>query len=297
MTLHRKIESLLATGLEAGEARAQMLLLLDHLGGLTTADVLAGKDELLDPSVQAKLLEAAQRVAQGEPVQQVVGWTEFCGLRIAVTPDVLIPRPETEELVEWIVEREAWSVNSEEKNDGRIKILDIGTGSGCIALTLKHVRPQSDVTAVDVSEPALAVARENSVQTRLDIRLEQVNILTELPSDGPYDIVVSNPPYIPQSEQAEMDGRVLHHEPHEALFVSDDNPLTFYHAIGQKAQKLLTQGGRLYLEINRRYGPAVTELLRRLGYEDVELRQDQFGNDRMVRACHQQASRPTWNEN
>ncbi len=277
-SLRLELQRRLAHLLGEGEARAVTLLLFEHIGGLSTVDVLTGRDAELPEETKEKLRAAARRVEQGEPVQYVIGKTVFMGLELKVSPAVLIPRPETEDLVRLLI--------SENKglNDG--KVLDIGTGSGCIALAVKHQMPDTRVTAWDVSEKALEVAHHNALKNGLDVKFQLKDILLPQQSADHFDIIVSNPPYVCTSEEAEMERQVLDFEPHTALFVPDDDPLLFYRAIARLGQKHLKKGGSLYFEINAAFGEPTCQLLRQMGYRDVELRRDITGRDRMVKALY-----------
>ena len=218
-----------------------------------------------------------ERIDQNEPIQYVLGRSLFCGISFSVTPDVLIPRPETEELVELITARHAGSAP---------RILDMGTGSGCIAVSLAKKLPESRVEAWDISEKALQVARKNAQENQANVTFKQVDITRELPPEAvqPYDIIVSNPPYVCLREKAEMERNVLDYEPHLALFVPDEDPLLFYRAILRAGKRLLAEGGFIYFEINRMFGHQTVSLLRQNGYEKTEIIQDLSGNDRMVAA-------------
>ena len=233
---------------------------------------------LLDMDVPADLPVGwegeLQRLADGEPFQYVMGQTEFCGLPFKVTPAVLIPRPETEELVTSIVA----------ENAGRtgLSVLDIGTGSGAIAVTLAKNLPDATVTALDVSEEALAVAAGNAARNNVSVSFLKFDILGDAPLPGRYDLMVSNPPYVPERDKAMMHRNVLEHEPALALFVPDDRPLLFYEAIAEKAVTGLNAGGRLYLETHENYHPELKQLLEALGFVSVECRSDLFGRPRFV---------------
>jgi release factor glutamine methyltransferase len=218
-----------------------------------------------------------------QPVQYVTGTAWFYGMELMVNPQVLIPRPETEELVEWIV-NDVRMVR--QLADADMRMLDIGTGSGCIPLALKKELPAADVWGIDVSPGALETAKANATQQQLDVRFEQVNVLDEqatatLPF---FDVIVSNPPYIKQSEHTSMQQQVLAYEPALALFVPDEDALLFYRVIAALAKHKLARGGSLYFEINEALGNEVVELLKATGYKDVTLKQDIFGKDRMVKA-------------
>jgi release factor glutamine methyltransferase len=195
-----------------------------------------------------------------------------------VNSDVLIPRPETEELVEWIVD-------VAKRKEGRVRVLDIGTGSGCIAVSIAKNVGTAQVDAWDVSEGALRTARENAASNGVDVRFERVDVLSfdGKTSNEKYDIIVSNPPYICKSEAKDMERNVLEHEPHIALFVDDDDPLLFYRRIADIGNHLLNDGGLLFYEINRQYGAETIAMLQASGYSNIVIRQDQFGNDRMAK--------------
>lgn len=225
---------------------------------------------------ERQLADAIKRLKENEPLQYILGEAEFCGLRLRVNPSVLIPRPETGELVRLIA--------TENKNCYP-RILDIGTGSGCIAIALAKELPQSKVSAWDISEEALLVAKENSTICDTKIDLAQRDILTYTPAEtDKFDIIVSNPPYIKEKEKSLMESNVLDWEPSLALFVPNDNPLLFYRTIAEKAKTMLTPGGQLYFEINREHGTDTCTMLTKLGYTNIHLHKDFAGNDRMVSA-------------
>lgn len=236
---------------------------------------------LLDMDVPADLPEGwkndLERLASGEPFQYVMGQTEFCGLPFKVTPAVLIPRPETEELVCRMI--------SENAGRNGLSVLDIGTGSGAIAVTLAKNLPEASVTALDVSEEALTVAAANAETNNVAVRFVKFDILGEAPLPGRYDLIVSNPPYVPERDRAVMHRNVLEHEPALALFVPDDRPLLFYEAIAEKAAAALNPGGRLYLETHEDYHPELKQLLEEYGFVNIESRHDLFGRPRFVVAA------------
>ena len=258
----------------AQEARAIVYALLEDVFGLRKTDVLLGKFDALSEAEKLHFAECAKRLSTGEPLQYVVGTAPFGELRFEVTPATLIPRPETLELVEWVV--------ADEKVKSALRLLDIGTGSGCIAISLAQLLPQAAVSAWDISSEALAVARRNAERNGVAVDFKQVDVLHVTEAET-YDCIVSNPPYICEAEKAEMTDSVLLHEPHTALFVPNTDPLRFYRAIAQLALSNLSPGGTLYFEINRAYGAETCNLLRDLGFRDVELRKDFYGNDRMVK--------------
>jgi release factor glutamine methyltransferase len=212
-----------------------------------------------------------------KPIQYILGEADFFGLNLIVTPDVLIPRQETEELVDWII-----------KSSGNTpySILDIGTGSGCIAISLAANLKNSQVTAIDISPAALEIAAKNAVNNNVSIDFHIVDIFNTNGSvpNAPFDIVVSNPPYVRELEKAQMKANVLDYEPHTALFVSDSDPLIFYRAIAQKTIKILNPKGALYFEINEAFGEELFQLFNSFGYKEIEIRKDLNGKDRMLKA-------------
>ena len=271
----------------ATEAQAVVRMLLEELAGLSLADIYAGSIDRLDDAQRQQIERAMARLEEGEPIQYVLGRACFCGRSFAVAPGVLIPRPETEELCRLIIDTHP----SESLN-----ILDIGTGSGCIAITLALEMPDAEVEAVDISPEALAIAEANAARLGAKVSFHQYDILSEdspplgrgrgwvAPSVPKYDIIVSNPPYICERERADMERNVLDYEPHTALFVPDDDPLLFYRTIGQKALTMLVPGGILCFEINPLYCDQLIELLRSQGYCEVETVSDSFGKRRFVTA-------------
>ena len=256
-----------------GEAQAIARLIYEVRYGLTLSDLLIGRDSSV---TQDELEQIAIRLERQEPVQYILGQADFCGRTFMVNKHVLIPRPETEELCQWITATDATS------------ILDIGTGSGCIAITLAAEMPEAEVTAWDISKEALQVAEENAKRTNVHVKFEQVDIL-HLPSSilhltSTFDLIVSNPPYICNKEREEMEVNVLEHEPHTALFVPDEDPLLFYRAIAQYGQTALKEGGWLYFEINPLYAEVLRKMLSKMSYHDIEIKEDQYGKQRMIRA-------------
>ncbi len=213
------------------------------------------------------------------PIQYLLGTTHFYGLELEVNPNVLIPRPETEELVDWIVKK------SKIKNQkSKIKILDIGTGSGCIAISLAKNLPNSEVFALDVSKQALATAQRNAESNQVQIQFIHQSILETEDLGRQFDIIVSNPPYVRDLEKQEIKKNVLDNEPHLALFVADNDALLFYRKIAQLAQKNLSPTGQLYFEINQYLGQEMVALLKELDFQNTELRKDVYGNDRMTKS-------------
>lgn len=258
-----------------GEAVAFTRIIATEILGISQTAYLLKEDVTLNAEQEALLYNAIERLKKQEPIQYILGYSHFCGLKFKVTPATLIPRPETSELVEWIAA----------DNKGKtVDILDIGTGSGCIAVSLAHMLPMGNVTAWDISPEALAVAAENSRSNGTEVTFEQVDILAHEPQDEQFDIIVSNPPYIKEIEKENMEHNVLDWEPHTALFVPDSDPLLFYRAIANNGLALLKPGGTLYFEINRAHGAETAEMLANFGYKEIELRKDISGNDRMIKA-------------
>lgn len=267
---YQNIRRQLSTLYDEREAQAITFVLLEDLCQLSQNDVLIGRDDEIKPNMHQLLDKAVARMMKGEPVQYVTGWTKFCGLSIHVGPEVLIPRPETEELVT--------EINKLQPQ----RVLDIGTGSGCIALAVKHQHPQATVTAMDISSKALQIAEQNAELLSLQIYFEEQDILKAIPKPNTFDLIVSNPPYICESEADEMEHHVLDFEPPLALFVSDEDPLLFYRAIIHYASTALTEGGTLAFEINRAYGKEVASLMEEHHFVDISIKKDMFNNDRMV---------------
>ena len=213
------------------------------------------------------------------PLQYVVGFREFYGRRFKCGPEALIPRPETEELVDWIIQ------GIGELGNWEISVLDIGTGTGCIPITLGLEAPKIQTQGIDISEGALSLASKNAEQLKANTTFHQLDILKE-ELNGQYNIIVSNPPYIPESDKVQMHSNVLEHEPELALFVPNDDPLLFYRIIAQKAKTALSKNGQLYFEIHEAYGDATKALLDSEGYSDITIKQDLQGKNRMVRAFY-----------
>jgi release factor glutamine methyltransferase len=218
-----------------------------------------------------------KRLQKKEPIQLIIGETEFYGLPFKITQDTLIPRPETEELVDLILKEYANS------NHTQIKVLDIGTGTGCIPIAIKKVKPHFKVTAIDVSEDAIAVAKENAILNQTDVNFMVTDVLkNKIPVKELQDVIVSNPPYVLESDKLLMNDNVLNYEPHLALFVDDDNPLLFYEKIVQIANDLLDVNGKLFFEIHENYGFETKQLLEQNNFFNVKVVKDMQGKDRMV---------------
>ena len=254
-----------------------LFLVFEKVGNLSRLQIISNSDTKISISVYNQIMGIVERLLNYEPIQYILEETEFYGLLFKVNQSVLIPRPETEALVHWIVE------------DGKnkpVKAIDFGTGSGCIAISLAKLIPDSKVHAVDISEQALLVASENALRNGTVLTFHQADILTDafgfLAAD--FDLVVSNPPYIREKEKVLMQRNVLDYEPVTALFVSDADPLIFYRRIAQLSKKLLKKGGALYFEINEGLGNEMIQLLEELNYLEIELRCDLHGKRRMMKA-------------
>ena len=257
------------------EAAALAKYILTEKFQLSALDLYAGKDMNFSSENLSEVNDILMRLKSYEPLQYIMGETWFCGFRFKVTPSVLIPRPETSELIDWIVDD-----NKREE----ISVLDIGTGSGCIPVSLSLMMNSPVVSAWDISEQALSVASENARMNNVDIAFSRVDVLsTDIP-DIKTDIIVSNPPYITDSEKTDMERNVLEWEPGLALFVPDDDPLRFYRRIAEIGIDILNCEGLIYFEINRAYGKETVEMLSSMGYRNIELRKDLSGNDRMIKA-------------
>lgn len=278
---------------EPGEAKAIVRLLLDECYGLSWADVLGGKVTELSANDQTELGKIMLRLEKGEPIQYIIGVADFCGRQFHVEPGVLIPRPETAELCQLILATES---HGQTRNICEIpchsdaNILDIGTGSGCIAITLALELPDARVTAWDISDEALRIASENAKRLGASVTFEHRDVLSISltshlsPLTSHYDLIVSNPPYICRQETDGMAQNVLDYEPHLALFVPDDDPLLFYRAIAQYATKALKSQGALFFEINPLYASSLTHLLSTMSCYDIKTLPDQFGKLRFLKA-------------
>ncbi len=257
------------------EIQGFVRIIAEHVCGINYTQFVLRKNEKIPDSERKEIESIVQRLKSFEPLQYILGETEFYGLKLNVNPSVLIPRPETEELVQWIL--------SYEKNKTP-KIIDIGTGSGCIALALKSEIPDSQVFAVDVSEKALETAAENAAKYQLKVEFIHADILHWRSGIWEkYEVIVSNPPYVRELEKARMHSNVLEFEPASALFVSDSDPLIFYREIAKFALQNLKTGGSLYFEINEYLGAEMTGLLSDLGFRNIQIKIDLQGKNRMLR--------------
>lgn len=261
---------------EPEEARSFFYLLTEAYLKMQGFQVALEPDKKLDKKQLAHFETALSGLLKYEPIQYILGKTSFCGLEFKLNPHVLIPRPETEELVHWIL-------SDIEKQNSPLQILDIGTGSGCIAISLAKNLPRARVTALDVSQKALETAKENAKINTVKIDFLQADIL-EMPNLSPhYDLIVSNPPYVRESEKTLMQRNVLEYEPKTALYVQDSDPLLFYRKIANLAETSLKRGGGVYMEINQYLGKETEEIFKKKKYS-TKLRKDIFGNLRMLKA-------------
>lgn len=292
-----------------GEAEAQSFfyLVVENLHQLRRIDLALDPDYKISEAQFQQWESICLRLQNQEPIQYILGSTSFYGLPFAVNPAVLIPRPETEELVEWILKSFKFipqSLHQSAYASSQVssfrdsfnqahhlppttyfpKFLDIGTGSGCIAIALAKNLPEAQVFALDVSDKALETARLNAQRNAVQIKFISQNILETQKLDQQFEVIVSNPPYVRELEKHEIQANVLEHEPHLALFVADDDALLFYRKIGELAFDFLTPKGNLFVEINQYLGEDTLQLFRSIGFTNLELKKDLYGNDRMIRA-------------
>lgn len=259
---------------DAAEAESFFYLLLEHFRKMKRIDLALTPQSELSAQEVSDWDNIVEQLKNFVPIQYIIGMAHFFGLEFEVNPHVLIPRPETEELVEWIL--------SNNKNNSNLRILDIGTGSGCIAITLAKNLPQASVHAIDVSTSALEVAKRNAERNNVRVDFIEKDILATKDLGGPLDIIVSNPPYVRNLEKEEIKNNVLDHEPHLALFVDDHDALLFYRKIADLAIKNLSKDGQLYFEINQYLGKETMDMLEQKGFSQLELRTDIHGNNRMI---------------
>jgi len=260
-----------------GEAESFFYLILEEKHQLKRVDLALQPDLVFSEEEIAVWDSILEQLKLEIPIQYLLGKTSFYGLDFEVNGNVLIPRPETEELVDWILS----NAKTISKASG-LKILDIGTGSGCIAISLAKNLPNAEVFAIDVSEKALTTAKKNAVLNEVNVTFIHQNILETLDLGQEFDIIVSNPPYVRNLEKEEIKKNVLEHEPHLALFVEDNDALIFYRKIAELAQNNLSNSGQLYFEINQYLGKEMVELLQKMDFKNIELRKDIYGNDRMM---------------
>ena len=274
-TAIKRIKSELEGLYHETEIRSFSQLMIEKVTGFSRTEIIVNKNTLFSDEQHQEIESFIKKLKNFIPIQYILGETEFYGLTFNVNESVLIPRPETEELVDWI--------RTENDRSATLNILDIGTGSGCIAISLKQEFTNAIVDAFDISDEALITAQNNANRNNLEVNFSKVDILNAPDFETKWDIIVSNPPYVLENEKAEILPNVLDNEPHLALFVPDNDPLLFYRSISQLALRQLKPGGKLYFEINRQYGKATMDLLVELDFTDIELRKDISGNDRMIR--------------
>lgn len=262
---------------DAGEAESFFYLILEAKHQLKRVDLALQPDLVFSKAELKTLSSILEQLKKEIPVQYILGTTHFYGLEFEVNSNVLIPRPETEELVDWIIESQQLEIG-----DKKVRILDIGTGSGCIAISLAKNLPNAEVFALDVSDKALATAQKNAELNQVTIQFIHQSILETEDLGQQFDLIVSNPPYVRHLEKQEIKKNVLDNEPHLALFVDDNDALIFYRKIAELAQKNLNPKGQLYFEINQYLGQETLDLLQEMGFKDTILRKDIYGNDRMI---------------
>ena len=258
------------------ETASFFFVLTEHFLGKKRIDVALDPDLKIESETYELFEKALAQLKNEYPVQYITGSTDFMGLAFAVNPDVLIPRPETEELVSWVL-----SFYNETR---ALDILEIGSGSGCIPVSLSKYLKKASIRSLDLSEKALTVAKKNALSHGVSIDFQQRDILKIRDLTETYDLIISNPPYVRESEKEQMRGNVLRHEPEMALYVKDEDPLLFYKKIARLAQAGLRPGGALFFEINQYMGKELISLLRGLGFVSIELKKDIYGADRMIRA-------------
>ena len=278
MILKEAIEQLksgLAGAYEPAEVQAMIRIICEDVFNYDQVDVALRQESELPDFAPQRIADIITRLRRHEPLQYIVGSARFHGHRFKVTPAVLIPRPETEQLVDLI---------ADENPASDLRVLDMGTGSGCIAISLARALKFAQVDALDISQDALAVARENASALKVKVRFFESDMLAPQPP-ARYDIIVSNPPYVCWSEREAMERNVLDYEPGQALFVPDNDPLLFYKSIVPYAAQSLERGGHLYLEINQRFGSEMRRLLEENGFEEVRIIEDSYGHVRFAAAA------------
>lgn len=279
-----RIRQALKTSYPDDEISAISRLILEHVCEMPFYKILLGKDKDLSDTQRKRIDKILADLQENRPIQQILGKEEFCGLSFKITPDVLIPRPETAELTYMV---------AKDLKESPVRLLDIGTGSGCIAISLANLLPQANVSAIDISNAALTVARENAASIGVKVDFKQLDLLEdETPQaleqwlGNNLDAIISNPPYIMEKEKSGMAPNVLEHEPSIALFVPDNDPLLFYRTIAKIGKRLLKPDGILYFEINALCGEEMREMLAREGYDKIEVRNDLYGKPRITKATN-----------
>ncbi|MGY6650523.1 peptide chain release factor N(5)-glutamine methyltransferase [Wenyingzhuangia sp. IMCC45574] len=276
LTFKQELYTLLASHYPTTEIDSFYKLILEDVLDSSKVDAILNPNESLTKTQTNLVTNIIKGLVAQEPIQHLIGFTEFMDLKFLVNPDVLIPRPETEELIRWIL-------NDVEKHEG-LEVLDIGTGTGCIPICLAKNLNKAKITTIDVSKKAIETAKKNAFENKAMVNFLHQDILSTDSLPQQYDVIVSNPPYVRNLEKQEMQKNVLDYEPHLALFVEDNDPLIFYKKIAELAKTALKPNGALYYEINQYLGAETIELLKHLGFKNIELKKDMFGNDRMVKA-------------
>ncbi len=263
------------------ETESFIKLIFSQLCGYSVTDFILHKDNILSDDMRRQIEDITEKLIQKVPIQYALGYTDFYGYNFQVSPDVLIPRPETEELVSWIIE---------ENPQFEGNLADLGTGSGCIAISLALAFPLAYTEGWDISDAALQIAAANGTRLKAGTKWIKNDILNFIPreNDLRFDIIVSNPPYVCEQEKQDMDANVLEYEPHTALFVPDDDPLLFYRKIAEISRSLLHHEGELFFEINERFGKECQELLADMNFHDIRIKHDIFGKERMIAARYNQ---------
>lgn len=276
----QKIKDTLSPLYSKGEIQNIIRIIFENLKNYSQVDIIMNRDEILSDFIKQKIDVILKRLLNREPIQYIFSEAYFQGMTLKVSPDTLIPRPETEELVDIIIK---------ENNHCDLHVLDIGTGSGAIAIALARALRFPVVDAIDISSGAIDIAKENAISLKVKINFMIKDILSiENPPENIYDIIVSNPPYITNEEKTSMEANVLDYEPHSALFVPDNEPLLFYTAISSYAKQALKPGGRIYFEINNKFGKETANLLSACGFSSVNITKDMYGLDRFVSAIKPQ---------
>jgi len=263
------------------EIDAFFFILMEEKLHLKRIMVVLQQDFIIPSNALLFLRNALSRLKKEEPIQYILGKTEFYGLPFLVNKHTLIPRPETEELVEWVLSE---TLAFQSSNLSKLSILDIGTGTGCISISLAKNLKNVKISAIDISPEAIEIAKQNSTLNGVNVDFLETDILKTTSLTKKFDLIISNPPYVRELEKVEIQNNVLQNEPHLALFVADENPLIFYEKIADLARNYLTENGLLFFEINQYLGEETTALLKEKGFKNIELKKDVFGNDRMIRA-------------
>ena len=276
LSFKQKLYATLESHYPTSEIDSFFKIILEDVLNLSKIDFALEPNKIVSDDKNIKIDEIISRLTEHQPIQHLIGFTEFMDLKIMVNEHVLIPRPETEELIRWILNDYSMAPN--------LDVLDIGTGSGCIPIALSKNLNDANINTIDISTKAIETAKKNAEINKVNINFIHQDILTTNQLPQQYDVIVSNPPYVRNLEKAEMQKNVLEFEPHLALFVEDNDPLIFYKKIAELAISALKPKGALYYEINQYLGKETIELLKQIGFKNIELKKDMFGNDRMIKA-------------